>query len=118
MRRNKSDKFKDPPISQRSASNQLESIADSNWNELSERASILRSAGKGPLTRAQAHRLAKRLSVHWTTVYRWRRRLDQTDLVTSLKDLERGSPVGTKRALSHYFVKPKRTRGSTAIRHE
>lgn len=97
MRRTKYTDQMDQPAPQGRASSGLESIADSEWEALSERAAILRSAGDGPLSRKAAKRLANRLEVHPSTVYRWRSQLEATGLLTALSDSRRGFPNGTSR---------------------
>ena len=47
-------------------------------------ARILRPLGQAPMTRAQAERAGQLLHVHWTTVYRLRRRFLRDPVTTSL----------------------------------
>lgn len=98
MHRTKSSTVKTSPAPQRTAQNQLESIDDASWNLMSRRAAILRGVGTGPMTVDAARRIASDLNVHWTTVYRWRRRLSESGLITSLQGSpRRGFPRGIRR---------------------
>lgn len=79
------------------AAGELAAMPEAQWAELAKRAAILRSAGKGAMTRATAERAAQALGVHPTTVYRWRRRLLEADLVTALEARKRGFRAGEGR---------------------
>ena len=85
----------DPPSSRvvGRAEGELESIPDAQWQRLQQRAAILRTFGDGPMTQAQAERAGQQLGVHWTTAYRWRKRLLDGGLVTALQDRARGFPA-------------------------
>ena len=69
------------PVAGRDA---LEAISSEQWALLRRRASLLRSAGRGPLSKAAAKRLATELEVHWTTVYRWHQRFREAKTISSL----------------------------------
>lgn len=75
------------------AEGELESIPEQEWQLLQTRAAVLRSFGEGSMTHAQAKRAAKQLGVHWTTAYRWRKRLLEGELITALQDRTRGFPM-------------------------
>ncbi len=72
---------------------ELESIPEEAWKTLQQRAAILRSFGDVSMTHAQARRAGQQLGVHWTTAYRWRKRLLEGELVTALQDRARGFPA-------------------------
>jgi putative transposase len=60
-------------------------LSDAEYEKLRKRASLLRSAGSGSLTSAQATRLARHLGVDRATVYRWMARFRPAHTVTSLR---------------------------------
>ena len=57
------------------AAGSLEGVANKRWRQLERVVKALRALDDEPMTRAGAERLAKRLGVHWATVYRYRSRL-------------------------------------------
>jgi putative transposase len=57
-------------------------------------------AVKGPLSQKLAERLARSLKVHWTTIYRWHKRLTQAQLTSALAPHGRGFPTGKTRLTS------------------
>ena len=59
--------------------------SEDDYRVLRERASLLRSAGTGPLTTAQANRLAKHLGVDRATIYRWMARFRPARTLSSLR---------------------------------
>ena len=59
--------------------------SEDDYRFLRERASLLRSAGTGPLTTAQANRLAKHLGVDRATIYRWMARFRPARTLSSLR---------------------------------
>lgn len=69
--------------------------------ELSERAvkiaQVLRPLGRQPMRRDQAERAAQLLGVHWTTVYRLRRRFLRDPVASSLLAKAPGRPKGSRR---------------------
>ena len=75
----------------------LEEIAPERRDRLRRRASLLRSAGRGPLSKQVAQRLAAELGVHWTTVYRWHKRFRDARTVSSLVPRAVGFPKGSPR---------------------
>lgn len=91
-----SDDRKAPPLGQA----MLDSIPPEKWAELRKRASLLRSAGRGPLSKVSAKRLARALNVHWTTVYRWHQRFREARTVSSLVARGVGFPTTKKTRLS------------------
>jgi putative transposase len=60
-------------------------------------ARILRPLGTRPLTREQAKQAARLLDVHWTTIYRLRRRFLRDPVSSSLKPSDRGPRTGSHR---------------------
>ncbi|WP_233860256.1 Mu transposase C-terminal domain-containing protein [Paraburkholderia sp. HD33-4] len=60
-------------------------------------AAVLRPLGNGPLTLAQAKRAGHLLCVHWTTVYRLRRKFLSDPVASSLNPRHRGPKVGSRR---------------------
>ena len=70
----------------------LEAVTPEQWALLRRRASLLRSAGSGPLSKAAAKRLAAELDVHWTTIYRWHQRFREARTVSSLAPRGVGFP--------------------------
>lgn len=60
-------------------------------------AAILRPLGQGPMTLTQAKRAAKLLDLHWTTVYRLRRRFLSDPVVSALVPQDRGPTPGSRR---------------------
>jgi|GEM_PF-3331357 len=91
-----SDDRKAPPLGQAT----LDSIPPEKWAELRKRASLLRSAGRGPLSKVSAKRLARALKVHWTTVYRWHQRFREARTVSSLAARGVGFPTKKTTRLS------------------
>ena len=75
----------------------LETFTPEHWYRLRRRASLLRSAGHGPLSKQVAERLAAELGVHWTTVYRWHKRFRDARAVSSPAPRTVGFPKGTPR---------------------
>ena len=67
-------------------------------NETSSRvakvASVLRPLGRGPLSREQAILAGRLLGVHWTTVYRLRRRYLADPVASSVAPHRRGQSTG------------------------
>lgn len=57
-------------------------------------ASVLRPLGRGPLSREQAVLASRLLGVHWTTVYRLRRRFLADPVASSVAPHRRGPSVG------------------------
>jgi len=70
----------------------LEAVDPERWERLRRRASLLRSAGRGPLSKTVAKRLAVALEVHWTTIYRWHQRFREAGTVSSLAPRGVGFP--------------------------
>ena len=68
----------------------LEQVDEKRWKLLERAAQTIRSLGDEPLSRIGAERLAKRLSVNWRTVYRYRERLAAIDEATALAGRTRG----------------------------
>ena len=64
-------------------------------------ARILRTLGKDPMTRGQAKQAARLLDVHWTTIYRLRRRFLADPVASSLKPRPRGPRIGSRRIGRH-----------------
>jgi putative transposase len=62
-----------------------------------EIANVLRPLGTKPLSRAMATRAAQLLKVHWTSIYRLRRRFLSHPVASSLKPRERGPKPGVGR---------------------
>jgi putative transposase len=60
-------------------------------------ASVLRPLGTGPLTREQALTASKLLNVHWTHVYRLRKRFLASPVVSSLVPAKKGRKLGRPR---------------------
>lgn len=60
-------------------------------------ARVLRPLGTAPMTRQQAERAAQLLGLHWTTVYRLRRRFLQNPVTSSLKPRKPGRTAGSHR---------------------
>jgi putative transposase len=59
-------------------------------------ARVLRPLGTGPLTLEQAKQAAKLLNIHWTTVYRLRRRFLSDPVASAVKPRERGPKCGRR----------------------
>ena len=94
MRSSKPAPFKPPPTRTVGCTEgDLESIPEGQWQALEHRAAVLRGLGAGSMTHAQARRAGEQLGVHWTTAYRWRKRLLEGELVTALQDRARGFPA-------------------------
>lgn len=62
-----------------------------------EIARVLRPLGNGPLTKAQALTAAQLLDVHWTTVYRLRRRFLADPVTSAVMPRGRGPKTGGRR---------------------
>ncbi|WP_250517726.1 Mu transposase C-terminal domain-containing protein [Caballeronia sp. INDeC2] len=62
-----------------------------------EIARVLRPLGNGPLTKAQALTAAQLLDVHWTTVYRLRRRFLANPVTGAVMPRDRGPKTGGRR---------------------
>ena len=60
-------------------------------------ARVLRPLGTKPLTQEQAKQAAKLLNVHWTTVYRLRRRFLADPVASAVRPRARGPKVGKRR---------------------
>src|ERR1700686_4048741 len=60
-------------------------------------ARVLRPLGTEPLTQEQAEQAAKLLNVHWTTVYRLRRRFLADPVASAVRPRARGPKVGKRR---------------------
>jgi putative transposase len=60
-------------------------------------ARVLRPLGTEPLTQEQAKQAAKLLNVHWTTVYRLRRRFLADPVASAVRPRARGPKVGKRR---------------------
>jgi putative transposase len=60
-------------------------------------ARVLRPLGSGPLSKTQALKAAQLLDVHWTTVYRLRRRFLANPVASAVKPRERGPKTGGRR---------------------
>ncbi|KUY50660.1 MULTISPECIES: Mu transposase C-terminal domain-containing protein [unclassified Burkholderia] len=60
-------------------------------------ADLLRPLGTRPLSKTQALQAAKLLDVHWTTVYRLRKRFLADPVASAVKPRERGPKVGSRR---------------------
>ena len=57
-------------------------------------AEVLRPLGEGPLSRAMAERAGKLLGVHWTSVYRLRKRFLAHPVASAVKPRARGPQPG------------------------
>jgi hypothetical protein len=67
-------------------------IEDAHWQHLKLASKTIRSLGDGPLPRAAAKRLAKRLGVGWLTLYRQRLRdAEASDRRAPLPLIQRGT---------------------------
>ena len=60
-------------------------------------AEVFRPLGAGPLSRKMAQRAAQLLGVHWTSVYRLRRRFLAHPVTSSLAPRDRGVKDGSSR---------------------
>jgi putative transposase len=77
------------PLSSRET---LLSVPREQWDKLRRRASLLKSAGPGPLSSVSAERLAAKLQVHRSTVYRWHKRYWEAQTVSALQPRGVGFP--------------------------
>ena len=59
-------------------------------------ASLLRPLGNGPMTRKQAALAGKSLDVHWTNVYRLRRRFLANPVASSVAHKRHGPKPGNR----------------------
>ena len=69
---------------------QLERFEEKRWKQIERIAQALRALGDDPLTQPRAQALAKRLGVHWRTIYRYRARLAQIGESTAIAGRTRG----------------------------
>ena len=71
-------------------------MADANErsSHVEKVASVLRPLGRGPLSREQAAVAGQLLGVHWTTVYRLRRRFLADPVASSVAPYRRGPSPG------------------------
>ena len=69
---------------------QLERFEEKRWKQIERIAQALRALGDDPLTQPCAQALAKRLGVHWRTIYRYRARLAQIGESTAIAGRTRG----------------------------
>lgn len=69
-------------------------VADDTGSRAAKVAAVLRPLGRGPLTRVQAVAAGYLLGVHWTTVYRLRRRFLADPVASAVAPLPRGTPPG------------------------
>jgi putative transposase len=60
-------------------------------------AGVLRLLGTGPMTREQARRVGQLLGIHWSTVYKLRRRFLQHPVASAVAPRPRGPKNGSKR---------------------
>ena len=81
--------FKSLPVRGRTQG-QLERFEEKRWKQLERIAQALRALGGDPLTQPRAQALAKRLGVHWRTIYRYRARLAQIGESTAIAGRTRG----------------------------
>jgi putative transposase len=74
------------PAAPRSKSvSDVSDLSEAEYRVLRKRVSLLRSAGTGPITTAQANRLAKALGVDRATIYRWMARFRPARTLSSLR---------------------------------
>ena len=81
--------FKSLPVRGRTQG-QLERFEEKRWKQIERIAQALRALGGDPLTQPRAQALAKRLGVHWRTIYRYRARLAQIGESTAIAGRTRG----------------------------
>lgn len=72
-------------------------IADEPKSRATRLAAVLRPLGNSPLTLAQAKLAGRLVGVHWTTVYRLRRKFLSNPVVSSLNPRDRGPKMGSRR---------------------
>jgi putative transposase len=61
-------------------------VADETVSRAAKVVAVIRALGRGPFLRAQALMTRHLLDVHWTTVYRRRRRFLADPVLTSVND--------------------------------
>jgi putative transposase len=72
-------------------------VAHETGGRAAKVAAVLRPLGRGPLPRAQAVVAGRLLGVHWTTVYRLRRRFLADPVASAVAPLPRGPTTGGRR---------------------
>lgn len=75
----------------------LEVMASAKWNRLALLNALIRPTLDYPFNQQVAERIAKRLDVHWVTVYRYRQRLLGEGVATAILGRVRGFPKGSSR---------------------
>jgi putative transposase len=65
-------------------------------------ARVFRPLGTKPMTRSQAVMAGKLLGLHWTSVYRLRRRFLGNPIASSMAPMLRGPKLGEKRVAAHF----------------
>lgn len=69
-------------------------VTDEVADREAKAARLFATLGSGPLTRAQAERVGQLLDMHWTSVYRLRRRFVEDPVASSVAPRGRGPKVG------------------------
>lgn len=77
----------------------VDNIPDERWARLERIAALLKPTTQGFLSLSDAKELAKQLGVHWTTVYKYRRRLNSTAETTAIAGRKKGWKSKTPRLL-------------------
>jgi len=75
----------------------LSSIALKKWERVEQIDALVRPTLEQEFGKIQAQEIAKKLRVHWTTVYRYRRRLLDQDIASAVVGRSAGFPSGSTR---------------------
>src|ERR1019366_1476492 len=76
---------------------ELERVDPQKWARVELLNSLIRPTLEHPFDKNQAEQIAQLLKVHWTTVFRYRRRLLIADTATAVVGRKRGFPAGSTR---------------------
>jgi putative transposase len=68
----------------------LERYDPAQWQQIERIAKAIRALGKDPLSQDQAQQLAQQFGVHWTSIYRYRNRLEELDTASAIAGRKRG----------------------------
>lgn len=68
----------------------VDNVPEERWARLERIATLLKPTVQGSLTLSGAKELAKQLGVHWTTVYEYRRRLNNSAETTAIAGRKKG----------------------------
>jgi putative transposase len=75
----------------------LECIDATNWTRIEFVSALIRPTLESALPMSEARNIADQLNIHWTSVYRYRRRLLAAGTATALLGRVRGYPTGSSR---------------------